>query len=162
MENSGSFSKTITEELEKFGKISFVPSGDSMWPTIKGKRQSVIVCKKEGRLSPYSIGLFIRPDGRVVLHRVLEVSDNGYVFCGDSQFNKERVPSDRVIGVAIGYYRGKNYIPADENEKDRAKKWFSDDKKRKRKVNAYFFRKKWKTRFIKLIKLEYFKGKKNV
>ena len=36
------------ELLLKNGSCAFVPSGDSMWPIIKNRGQSVIITKKTG------------------------------------------------------------------------------------------------------------------
>ncbi len=46
-------------ELDKNGAIAFVPSGNSMWPILKNKGQSVIVVKKDGSARPVRRG-FIR------------------------------------------------------------------------------------------------------
>ena len=106
MSENGNFSQNIKEELSRRGKVSFVPAGNSMWPTIKNRRQSVVIEKKTERLSPYDVALYIRSDGKVILHRVLALTDYGYIACGDSLFTEEKVKEDSVIGVLAGYYRG--------------------------------------------------------
>ena len=128
------------KELEKKGVIAFVPSGNSMWPTLKHRGQSVIVKLKTERLRPMDVALYRRANGRNVLHRVMEVTDKGYIMCGDSQFVKERVAEDRVYGVMIGFYRGKRYIEVTDPEYiERSKKLYEHESIRKLRVKAFFF-----------------------
>lgn len=128
------------KELEKNGVIAFVPSGNSMWPTLKHKGQSVIVKKKTERLRPMDVALYVRNDGRNILHRVIDVTDNGYVICGDSQFVKERVAEEHVYGVMVGFYRGKRYIEAtDPDYVKRSERLFAHEKIRKLRVKVFFF-----------------------
>ena len=42
-------------ELEKNGALAFVPSGNSMWPTLKNRGQSVIVERKTKKQEKISI-----------------------------------------------------------------------------------------------------------
>ena len=136
------------EELEKKGTIAFVPSGNSMWPTLKDKGQPVIIIKKENRLNKYDVGFYTRPNGAYVLHRVMEVLPDGYLMIGDSQFNTEKVLEDQVFGIMQGFYQGKKYISCD------AKKYL-------RKVDRWFKRKtirKWRLKFFYHFKVN--KGKK--
>ena len=148
-------------ELEKNGIIAFVPKGNSMWPTLKNRKQSVIVAKKTQRLKPFDVALYERDNGICVLHRVIEVHDSYYVICGDSQFYYEKVDEDAVIGVMTSFYRGNKSVEVtDPKYIKEINKWYSNDKRRKRKVNRFYFRQrlKYKTRYIvnRLI------GKKNV
>ena len=116
----------LKEQLKKTGVVSFTPTGNSMWPTIKNGSQSVIIEKKTGRLKKYDVALYERMDGSVVLHRVVDLISDGYVFCGDSQTVTVKVKEEDVIGVMTGYYRGKKFIYAeDKKEIKRINKWFS-------------------------------------
>ncbi len=112
-------------ELEKKGVIAFVPGGNSMWPTLKNKGQSVIIEKKTARLNKYDVGFFIRDNGAYVLHRVIEVLPDGYMMIGDSQFNTEKATEDQVFGVMKGFYVGEKYISCDDEKYiKKVKKWF--------------------------------------
>ena len=127
-------------ELVKNGVIAFVPSGNSMWPTLKNKGQSVIVVKKQGRLCPMDVALHKREGGTNVLHRVMSQTDDGYIMCGDSQFVFEHVNEGQVYGVMKGFYRGKKYVDAADAEYiEKVKKLFANEKRRKARVKAYFF-----------------------
>ena len=128
-------------ELEKNGVIGFVPGGNSMWPTLKNKGQSVIVLKKERKLKRFDVALYQRKCGTYVLHRVMEPTSFGYLMCGDSQFDIERVQEDQVFGVMSGFYRGEKYIECTDAEYIKeVEKWFGNEKRRKRKLKAFFTR----------------------
>ena len=133
-------------ELLKNGVIAFVPGGDSMWPTLKNRKQSVIVRKKKARLQPLDVALYQRQNGTNVLHRVMKVTEDGYVMCGDSQTTPEKVEESAVYGVMEGFYRGKTYISAtDGSYCAKVKKWYGNERKRRRKIRRYFFLKKLKS-----------------
>lgn len=128
------------EELNKNGVIAFVPRGNSMWPTLKNKKQSVIVKKKTEKLRPMDVALYKRESGSNVLHRVIKTTKLGYIMCGDSQFTLEKVKEENVYGVMTGFYRGKRYI--DVNDADyiaKVKKWYKNEKVRQFYVKAFYF-----------------------
>ena len=131
------------EELLSRGAIAFVPSGNSMWPTLKNRAQPVIVEKKTQRLKKYDVGFYIRTNGTYVLHRVMEVLPDGYLMIGDSQFNTEKVLEDQVFGVMKGFYRKKKgekyqYVSCDDKKYlKKIDKWFR--RKRLRRLRLKFF-----------------------
>ena len=128
------------EELGKNGVIAFVPSGNSMWPTLKNRGQSVIVVKKTQKLRPMDVALYRRENGANVLHRVMSVTDYGYIMCGDSQFVRERVKEEQLFGVMQGFYHGKRYIEATDPEYvEKVKKLYAHESLRKLRVKTFFF-----------------------
>ena len=125
-------------ELESKGVIAFVPSGNSMWPTLKNKGQSVIIERKTDRLNKFDVGFFIRDNGAYVLHRVIEVLPDGYMMIGDSQFNTEKVLENQVFGVMKGFYEGEKFISCDSKKYiKKVEKWFR--RKRIRRLRLKFF-----------------------
>ena len=96
---------TYEEELSRTGTVAFPVKGVSMRPLIKAGRDAVLVTAKNGRLGRYDVGLFKRDNGDYVLHRVITVQDDGYLFCGDSQTFTEAVREDQVLGVMSGLTR---------------------------------------------------------
>ena len=80
------FKTDYKTELEKNGILAFVPGGNSMWPTLKNRGQSVVVLVKKEKLKRYDVALYLRDNGTFVLHRVIEPTEWGYIICGDSQF----------------------------------------------------------------------------
>ncbi|MBQ9513395.1 MAG: S24/S26 family peptidase [Clostridia bacterium] len=140
-------------ELEKKGVIGFVPAGNSMWPTIKNGRQSVVVVKKDGRLKKYDVALYLRKNGQYVLHRVIGLKKDGYIMIGDSQTNLETVAEEQVVGVLQGFCRGNNFIEcSDKKYIEEVEKWFKNEKRRQRKIKFFYFRLKIKNRIKRLFK----------
>ena len=136
------------------GVIGFVPKGNSMWPTLKNAKQSVILLPKKERLKKMDVAAYERVDGTIVLHRIIDVKSDGYVFIGDSLEQKEFVPEDTVFAVMQGFYRGKTYIETDgEKFKKESEKLFKNDKRRVRRAKRFFFRTKIKNKIIKIITL---------
>ncbi|MBE7087516.1 MAG: hypothetical protein E7369_04365 [Clostridiales bacterium] len=134
-------SNSYKTEIEKTGVIGFVPSGNSMWPILKNRGQSVIVVKKTEKLKKYDAALYIRKDGTTVLHRVMEPTDYGYIICGDSQFTLEKVYEDQVIGVMKGFYQGKKYIECtDKKYVKRVENWYKRKTLRKIRLKFFFLR----------------------
>lgn len=134
------------------GVLGFVTHGHSMWPFIKNKKTSVIVLKKEDRLSVYDVGFYQRKSGEYVLHRVIEVTDDGYIFMGDSQFNKEFVLEEDVYGVLSGYYQGKKYVDCNSDEYVNAiKDWYANPETRKNKIDKYYKKQSIKAKIKKVL-----------
>lgn len=110
--------------LEQSGVLSFVPNGNSMWPFIKNRSQTVIIKKSTGVFKSKDVVFFRREDGSFVLHRVMQVFPEYIIVKGDSQINPEKVDVNNVFGVLDGFYKGKKYIPV-------------TDKKYQKKVDAW-------------------------
>ena len=140
----------IAEQLNINGVISFVPTGNSMWPTLKNKGQAVVVQKKTDRLKKFDVALYVLDD-KLVLHRVIKVESDGYITCGDSQFNLERVPENCVLGVMTGFYQKEKFIDVNSPDyKARVKKWYINPKKRRAKVNRFYFFEKVKSKLKRI------------
>lgn len=127
------------EELNKNGVIAFVPKGNSMWPTLKNKKQSVIVQKKTEKLRAMDVALYRRENGSNVLHRVIKPTEYGYIMCGDSQFVFEKVNEENVYGVMTGFYKGKRYVDVKNAAYiAKVKRWFKNEKLRRFCVKTFY------------------------
>lgn len=124
--------------LAENGMVAFVPKGESMWPTLKSNKQTVILISKTERLKKYDVGLFIRKNGQYVLHRVIEVLKDGYVFIGDGQDFTEEIKEENVIAVMEGFYCGKKYVSANSSKYlKNVEKYFSNEGKRLKKIKKH-------------------------
>lgn len=87
--------------------------GDSMMPLLKqGRDKMVIVPKPTGRLKKHDVPLYRRDNGQYVLHRIVEVSDNGYVMLGDNRWTLERGITDQhIVGVLSAVVRKGETVP---------------------------------------------------
>ena len=98
--------KTIEEEINENGKLVFTNVGTSMKPLIKQDRDILIIEKTNGKLKKYDIPLYKRKDGQYVLHRILNVSNDEYVICGDNCYIKEYgITDSNIIGVLTAIVR---------------------------------------------------------
>lgn len=152
-------------EIEKNQVISFVPRGNSMWPILKNRGQSVIIRKKnlEERLGVYAVAFYERENGAFVLHRILKVCEGGYVFCGDSQFDLEFVKEEQIFGVLEGFYQGKKYIKVtDTHYLKRVERWYKRKTWRKIRIKCFNFKNRVVGKLKRIIKKILGKEDKNV
>lgn len=113
--------------LLKNGVLSFAPNGNSMWPFIKNRKQTVVIEKPLDTVKKFDVLLYVRPDGSYVLHRVVEILKDGYLMRGDSQNVAEKIDKDCVIGVMTSFFKGKKQILVnDENYVKKVEKWYKD------------------------------------
>ena len=141
-------------EVERHGVIAFVPGGNSMWPMLKNRGQSVIVTKKENRLKKYDVALYQRENGMFVLHRVIEPIEDGYIMCGDSQFTLEKVEESQVFGVMEGFYHRKKYVNAnDVKYLGRVECWYKRKKWRKLRLKTFFFSQRVKNKLKRIFSI---------
>ena len=96
---------TFEEILEKDGKLVYKTKGVSMNPMLYQNRDLVVIEVPKGRLRKYDVALYRRGKS-YVLHRVIEVNDNGtYSIRGDNTYRIETVPEEAVIGVLTSFVR---------------------------------------------------------
>ena len=103
--------KNIEKALKDNGFLVCPVVGDSMLPMLNQTRDLVKLVPVNGILKKYDLPLYRRPDGTLVLHRIIEVRKNYYIICGDNRKNPEKVPHGWVIAVTEGYYKDGTYIP---------------------------------------------------
>ena len=138
MENKILTAKEYKAQIEKHGEIAFVPRGNSMWPFIKNKAQTVIIQKKTVRLNKFDVGFYSYGEN-AVLHRVVEVLDDGYVFCGDSQFVLQTVKEEDVFGKMTYFYQGDKCVNADDKKVlKKVKKWYKHPLWRKIRIKLFY------------------------
>jgi hypothetical protein len=107
---------TIEEVLLEQGIYVGPTVGFSMLPMLKARRDTVIIVKKEGKLSPLDVALYKRSDGAYILHRVLEVTDTGYIIRGDNCYVDEIVEESTVLGVLREFYQKDKHILCTDEE----------------------------------------------
>ncbi len=95
----------IEAYIERDGVYVTQTMGISMLPFIRQGHSTVLIVPNEGRLKKYDVALFHRPTGQYVLHRVVKVRKNDYIFCGDNQKKWEPgITDDLIIGVMKELY----------------------------------------------------------
>ena len=105
---------TIQEVLQQTGKYIGPTVGTSMLPMLKNRRDTIVVHAKTTRLQPLDVALYMRGDA-YVLHRVLALTEKGYIIRGDNCYYDEVVPEEAVIGVLTEFFRkDKHYFCTDQ------------------------------------------------
>lgn len=109
-------SPLMTEILQNDGEVILTVTGFSMLPMLCHRRDKVCLVKQEGkRLKKYDIPLFIRENGKYILHRIVAVKPEGYVVIGDNQCIKEYpVLPSQVLGMVRGFWRDGKYTSCDD------------------------------------------------
>lgn len=122
---------TIEEVLLQTGKYIGPTVGVSMLPMLKNRRDTIVVKAKTERLQPLDVALYKRGDA-YILHRVLSVTQTGYIIRGDNCYSDEIVPEDAVIGVLTEFFRkNKHYDCTDEKYLRYVKKRIKTYKRRR-------------------------------
>ena len=109
MQDTESQRYKIEEVLQEKGVYVGPTVGVSMLPMLKNRRDTIIVRPKTQRLQPLDVALYKRGDD-YILHRVLSVTDNGYIIRGDNCYADEIVPEGDVIGVLTEFFRKDKHV----------------------------------------------------
>lgn len=116
-EISNSEYQNIEQALNEKGEIIASTSGISMYPMLRHRRDMVVIEKASGKLKKYDVPLYRLSSGKLVLHRILKVTDNGYIIRGDNLFHKEtNITDDNIIGVLKAFYRNGKYVNCAESK----------------------------------------------
>ena len=99
------------DDAVKAGNFVIHSHGVSMWPMIRNGKDSVRIEPVEGRLQKNDIPLYKDNHGRYVIHRIIKVTDNGYVICGDGLYEREYDITDaNILGRVEGFFRKEKYV----------------------------------------------------
>ncbi len=106
----------IEDVLLTNGQYVGPTAGVSMLPMLKNRRDTIVVNKKTERLKPLDVALYKRGE-QYILHRVLKVTDTGYIIRGDNCYADEIVPEEAVIGVLTEFFRKDKHIVCESDKK---------------------------------------------
>ena len=102
--------EVILLQLQNGGKATLVVTGVSMKPMLIEHRDSVLLTPVTEKPKPGDIFLYRRESGTFVLHRLVGIMPEGYLFCGDNQCVREKVTQDQLLAIVSGFTRkGKQY-----------------------------------------------------
>ena len=109
---------SIEKALERDGEIVVSTAGLSMYPMLRNKQDVVVIKKAEGRLKKHDVPLYRTDSGKLLLHRIIKVTDNGYLIRGDNLLNTETdVTDNNIIGVLKCFYRGGKFVDCEKSLK---------------------------------------------
>ncbi|MCQ2513583.1 MAG: S26 family signal peptidase [Ruminococcus sp.] len=100
--------------LKKSGSLIYTNKGKSMMPLLKEGRDLFVVKRLDNRkLSRYDVIMFRhrRLRNTYVLHRIIKVTEKGYITRGDNCLKADGIiKDDEIIGVMTDFARkGKQY-----------------------------------------------------
>ncbi len=105
--------EVVKLQLNNGGKATLTVTGSSMLPMLVSRRDSVVLIPP-GEEKRGDVVLFQRTNGRYVLHRIIELTGEGYICCGDNQAVRESVSKEQIVAVMDGFTRNGKYHHRDE------------------------------------------------
>lgn len=105
----------MKEVIDSGGEFTFGPRGISMMPLIRQGQDKVVLVKADSVKKGDAV-FYQRDNGQFVLHRIVKVKKNGYVMCGDNQYELEYGITDKHI-LAKMKAVVRDGVVIDENDK---------------------------------------------
>ncbi len=103
---------SIEEQLVLRGELLSTTTGDSMKPLFHTHGCTVKLVAYEGSAARDDVILWQDASGKYLLHRVVGVTEEGYLTRGDNRRrNDPPVSRDRVRATLAGYYRKETFVP---------------------------------------------------
>lgn len=96
-------------QLER-GSASLTVTGNSMYPTLRDRLDSVTLTRPESPPGKHDLILFRRDSGEYILHRIVKVTPEGYLCCGDNQWETEPVQPDQVLALVTHIVRSGRFF----------------------------------------------------
>lgn len=104
------FHNTSLEEfLANQGFFVGIPTGNSMWPMLRSKKDQFVIITITEELEIGDVALFRQMD-KLILHRVINRDKDAYTLKGDNCMSCELVSHQEIIGKLQGFYRGNSYF----------------------------------------------------
>ena len=103
----------IIESIKQNGSCRVVVTGNSMFPFLHHKEDTVILSELTDPPKKGDILFYTRPSGQCVLHRVMKADGDPIIFCGDAHYLTEPVRREKLVAKAIAVDRGKKVVSFD-------------------------------------------------
>ena len=108
--------KGLEESLKQNGIYITLTKGDSMNPMLVEGRDKVVIVPPEFPLKKYDVPVY-RKMGHYTMHRIVRLTKNGYIICGDNRAVLEKnVREEDIVGMLDGFYQGDKYIDRHDKE----------------------------------------------
>ena len=106
----------LEESLKQNGVYITLTKGDSMNPMLVQGRDRVVIVPPEFPLKKYDVPVY-RKMGHYTMHRIVRLTKNGYIICGDNRAVLEKnVREEDIVGMLDGFYQGDKYIDRHDKE----------------------------------------------
>ena len=106
----------IEEYLKEHGTLTYRNVGTSMMPLLKQGRDVFTLSKKTSeRCKKNDVALYKRSDHVYVLHRIVDVREDDYVFLGDNCVSREYgIRDEDIIGVVTTFVHKGKQVSVDD------------------------------------------------
>ena len=105
--------QSIEDVLRDKGFVVISTAGYSMAPMLRDRKDTVEIHTPAKSPRKYDVVLFRKGD-RLVLHRIIKATGDGYIIRGDNAVEKDAVNPEDIIGVLFAFTRnGKRYTVDD-------------------------------------------------
>ena len=102
--------KAIALQLENGGRARLTVTGRSMLPLLRAHRDAVELILVSGQQKKGKIILYRRESGQFVLHRIVGLTKDGYICCGDNEAAREPVAHRQLLAVVDGLVRKGKHV----------------------------------------------------
>lgn len=99
---------SIEDVLTNQGFYVGIPTGNSMWPMLRNKKDQFIIIPITEEIRIGDVVLFQQKE-KMILHRVIYCNGNEYTLRGDNCISYELAPHEAIIGKLQGFYKGSTY-----------------------------------------------------
>lgn len=106
-------SKVIALQLENGGRARLTVTGRSMLPLLMAYRDAVELIPVSERQKRGQIILYRRENGQFVLHRIIYLTEEGYICSGDNEAMREPVAHSQLLAVTDALIRKGKRITMD-------------------------------------------------
>lgn len=105
----------LETQLQLGGRASLVVTGDSMYPTLRHRKDRVELVPPPEKLRWGDLILYRRETGQYILHRIISrPRGDSFFCCGDNQWERETVTQPQVMAFVERFTRkGKTYCTTD-------------------------------------------------
>lgn len=105
--------KSVETVIAEKGYVVISTSGISMMPMLRDRKDTSEIRKLTKKPKKYDVVLF-RKGTKLVLHRIIKETPDGYIIRGDNSYEKDTVKSESLIGVLYSFTRkGKQHTAKD-------------------------------------------------
>ena len=85
--------------------------GVSMLPMLRQGKDTVELSPLPEKLKKYDLPIYQRPNGKLVMHRIVAVKSDHYICLGDNTEVFETICPGQMVGLVTAFYRGRKRIP---------------------------------------------------
>ena len=101
----------IRERLAAGFAVRYMPfRGVSMLPMLRQGKDSVELSPLPEKLKKFDLPVYQRPNGQLVMHRVVDVKEDHYICMGDNTEVFEKIYPNQMIGVVSAFRREEKRI----------------------------------------------------